>query len=261
MAASTGSFSGQAQYRYSDAELDEDLQPPTVDIAGPPDANGNLTGPDGKIDAFDCPIVSDSSQPNLCLLDQATIEAMTSTSTTADDGGLGGNTSAATPADPITGAVASGNEKSLAQQILANPNITFDFGPTGRIAKPFTDLAAGNKASTLDAAPATDVDVIILQILLQAAQNHKVNVSSLTTGHAVGDVHSIGKAVDVNIFDGVHLSGRDPKSLEYIKTVISLMPSGSKLGQIDCGPGVAVVPSNIIQFTGDSCNHVHISVP
>jgi hypothetical protein len=69
---------GVQQYGYSDAQLNEDIQAPTKDVNG-----------DGVIDAKDCPQVTDATQPNLCLLDVATIQAMGAVYDSKNDGGLG----------------------------------------------------------------------------------------------------------------------------------------------------------------------------
>jgi hypothetical protein len=85
---------GIQQYGYDESELDQPLALPTRDIAGPPDSTGKATGPDGKIDSYDCvdpatqKPITDPKVTDLCRLDMAAAEALTSNYTTANDGGL-----------------------------------------------------------------------------------------------------------------------------------------------------------------------------
>jgi hypothetical protein len=154
----------------------------------------------------------------------------------------------------------AGDEHELATQILANPSISYDYGQGGIVIGALKDLAAGKKANILPNAGDTDVSVTLLKFILTAAKTHKVNISSLTTQHSPGDIHSVGDAVDVNILDLTHLVGRDPGALDLIKIGTQTLPSGSGFGQDGCPGGAATLPAGFIQFA-DTCNHLHIQVP
>ena len=258
---------GLQDYGFTEAELDQPLT--TLK-----DWNH-----DQKIDSKDCQTnedgtpfspdqmtaFNDSNQPQLCLLDVATAESLVSVFTDANDGGIGDDSNTSANAAPSGSLATTGNEQDLAKQIIANPNITFDLGPTGRIAQPFINLANGQKANADNGAPATDVSPSILNAILLAAKSHKINISSLTTGHQIGDVHSVGRAVDFNYVDGVHSTGRNSTDAAIINLLAPLLPAGSGFGQtadpkthIACGPQI-VLPAGIIQFE-DTCNHIHIQV-
>jgi hypothetical protein len=88
---------GVQQTGYDLAAMDDyNLHTPTVDIAGPVGADGNLGGPDGKIDQYDCPVITDANIPNQCLLDTAAAQTLCASLSDDDDGGLGEN---GTPGD------------------------------------------------------------------------------------------------------------------------------------------------------------------
>ncbi len=154
----------------------------------------------------------------------------------------------------------SGDEHDLAKQILANHNITYDYGPNGIVIKPFQDLAAGNQADTAPNPGSTDVSVTLLKFILTVAQTHIVNISSFTTQHNSGDTHTLGDAVDINILDKRHLVGRDDGALALIKIGITVLPQGTGFGQKTCPGTPADLPTGFIEFA-DSCTHLHIQVP
>lgn len=165
--------------------------------------------------------------------------------------------------------VPSGNAQQLAQQIVSNANITYDSGSNGYIAQPFKDLAAGKLATSSTGCPATQVSTHILQEILVLAQNHKVNISSLTTDHTCGDAHTTGRALDINILDGKHLgSGNGPNQIgsydvaladTLMSGALPALPPGSGFGDCD-GHGIPTNGKQIVFFP-DNCNHVHTQVP
>lgn len=169
-----------------------------------------------------------------------------------------------------SGTIPSGNSQQLAQSIISNNNISFDYGPNGYVAQPFKDLAADKLASNNEGCPSTQVSIHILQEILLLAQNHKVNISSLTTGHPCGNVHTVGRAVDINILDNKHLgagSGLNQTSLYDVPLSNTLMavalpalPDGSGFGDCD-GHQIPTPGKNNIIFFPDICNHVHTQVP
>jgi hypothetical protein len=168
-----------------------------------------------------------------------------------------------------TSVLPAGDSKALAQQILDSSNVTYDYGPNGYVAQPFRDLSAGKLASNNEGCPATTVSLHILQEILLLAKNHKLNISSLTTGHPCGNVHTVGRAVDINIFDNQRLgTGNDTYqtslyniglSNTLMTAALPALPDGSGFGDCD-GHTIPTVGKNIIFFP-DVCNHVHTQVP
>jgi len=167
------------------------------------------------------------------------------------------------------GTLASGNSQQLADQILKNKNITFDYGPNGEVAQPFKDLQAGKLASNNMGCPATEVSVHILQEILLLAQQHKLQISALTTDHPCGNVHTIGRAVDIDYLDGQSLgTGNGPNLIDSYNTTgantlmadaLPALPDGSAYGDCD-GHSIPTGGKKIVFFP-DNCNHVHTTVP
>lgn len=168
-----------------------------------------------------------------------------------------------------SGSLPAGNSQQLADQILNNSNVTYDNGPNGYVAQPFKDLAAGKLASNNMGCSATAVSTHILQEILILAANHKVNISSLTTDHACSDVHTVGRAVDINIFDNKHLgTGSGPNQISLYNVPLSntlmaaalpALPGGSGFG--DCDGHSIPTAGKDVNFFADNCNHVHTQVP
>lgn len=163
----------------------------------------------------------------------------------------------------------SGTVQQLAQRLLDNPKITFDYGSRGYVAKPFKDLAAGQLASNNNSCAPTQVSISILQEILLLAEKHTVNISSLTTDHSCNEEHTLGRAVDINILDGQHLgSGTTSNQTSLYNTQLSntlmtdalpALPSGSSFG--DCDGSAIPTNGKKITFFPDNCNHVHTHVP
>lgn len=182
----------------------------------------------------------------------------------------GSSVSSCTDSSNLSSSLPSGNPQQLAQQILSNSGISFDYGSNGSVAQPFKDLAAGNLAGNDNGCPAVAVSIHILQEILLLASKHKVNISSLTTGHPCGDVHTLGRAVDINILDGKHLGTADAKnatssydtalSNTLMSDALPALPPGSGFGDCD-GHQVPTDGAQGIKFFADFCNHVHTQVP
>lgn len=167
------------------------------------------------------------------------------------------------------GALATGTVQELADQILKNKNITYDYGPNGEVAQPFKDLQAGNLATNNMGCPTSQVSTHILQEILLLAQQHKIQISSLTTDHPCGNVHTVGRAVDIDYMDGKSMgSGTGPNQMDSYNTTLAntlmadalpALPSGSAYG--DCDGHNIPTGSKKIVFFPDNCNHVHTTVP
>jgi len=224
---------GVQQTGYVESQLaDPNLHLATTDIAGPPGTDGALTGPDGRIDQYDCPQETNPSLPNQCLLDTAAAQALCSVTTTDDDGGLGGNGDpgdcgdvASAPADATAGTPPSGsgtpptgNIQSLAQQILNNKNITFWTNNGVNTRDVFVALSKGLSAYTTcpnanGAKPAVNPN--ILRFILAAAARTHLMVNALTDKcHTAGSNHYSGEAVDLDLNSGP-LSILNPIALQF----------------------------------------------
>lgn len=186
---------------------------------------------------------------------------------------------------------AAGNTTALAKSILSNSNIVLSKSNPGGLTDHIyctgkidhataycniVELSNGQKAarssyydpSVGQKGPggSTTVQPLILQIILAAGSGHSVGVLEIAGGvHGTHQAHYTGHAVDFTMFNGQHLTGRNQPSLDLIQVILSLLPSGSAIGQSQCGP----LPSSLakelqahhIQVITDSCGHVHVQVP
>jgi len=162
-----------------------------------------------------------------------------------------------------TGGAITGNLQALAQQILSNSSITFDYGPTGPTGTQFKRMASGQKAETDDGRQ-VDVEPIILVTILHIAQTHKVNLSALTDGAshtAPTNPHGSGKAVDINILDGSHTTGSDSVANTIINSAAEVLPSGARFGMGN-NPfsGTKQISGKSFTAFPDNPTHVHIDV-
>jgi hypothetical protein len=159
----------------------------------------------------------------------------------------------------------SGDLKSLAQQILSNSNISFDYGPNGPTGTQFKHLADGQQAQT-DDGRGVDVEPIILVTILHIAQKHKINVSALTDGSshtAPTNPHGAGKAADLNILDGSHTNGTDSVADNIVASAAEVLPNQARFG-LGTNGGAAIGSKQIggktfVTFS-DNPNHVHVDV-
>lgn len=161
-----------------------------------------------------------------------------------------------------SGSAVSGNLQSLAQQILSNTNITFDYGPSGPTGTQFKRIAAGQEAQTDDGRQ-VNVEPIILVTILHIAQSHKVNLSALTDGSshtAPTNPHGAGKAVDVNILDGSHTDGSDAVANTIINSAAEVLPSGARFGMGNNPFGSKQIDGKTFSSFTDNPTHVHFDV-
>ncbi|MDB5170374.1 MAG: hypothetical protein JWO35_68 [Candidatus Saccharibacteria bacterium] len=156
--------------------------------------------------------------------------------------------SIATPADDGSSVSVSGDAKQVAQEILANKNITYIFS-----AKEDVQLAAQGKAGT-NGAP---IDIRGLQLVAALGKKHKIVVSAYEShgqGHSAGSDHYSGHAVDIANIDGklafINITDYYSEFKEYAKGAVFL--------QGNC-VGAKPAPSGMNRQPGDTCNHQHIS--
>lgn len=179
------------------------------------------------------------------------------------DGGGGSQCCNAVPANP-DGSVTpvTGDIQSLAKQVMANKNITFDNGLDGPAATQFERLAKGEEAQT-DTGRHVNVQPILMVVLLHLAENHKVQVSSLTDGpsHTAKDnPHGMGDAVDIDFLDGAGTNGSDAVADKIIKLAEEVLPNGSRFGIGNGTAGTKTVDGKTFTFFNDNPNHVHVDV-
>lgn len=114
--------------------------------------------------------------------------------------------------------------------------------------------------------PNCGVDYRVLQAISVALDNFsQVGVSDINrrcTGQIEGagtdSAHYAdggGHAVDFYLLDGSPLTGGDARSLQLIRLLDPLVPSGSGLGQAECRSSISL--QHFVPFD-DTCNHVHV---
>ena len=172
------------------------------------------------------------------------------------------------------GSLPSGDAKSLAQQILDNPNITVaDYGWNSGETTPKSQIenTAKGQPAIPDSVPtqySRNIDPQILQVILLISQKHKITVSSLMrTQMTAGGYsqHPRGRAVDLSPI-GSCGDGAGEECAQAVQELINAnaLPQGGGIGQSTCG-GARGALNNAITQKGwqsfdDSCNHLHIDL-
>lgn len=147
------------------------------------------------------------------------------------------------------GVTVSGNAKQIAQDILANKNISYAFSAGDDVR-----LAAQGKPGT-NGAP---IDIRLLQIVAALGKHHKLVVTAFESygqGHSAGSDHYSGHAVDLDTIDGAEAYQTITDYWELIRPY----SEGAVFLQGDC-PGAKPPPQGMDRQPGDACNHQHISV-
>jgi beta-N-acetylhexosaminidase len=163
---------------------------------------------------------------------------------------------------PSSDTPVSGDIQSLAQQVLSNSNITFDYGPSGPTGSQFKRLANGQKAETDDGRQ-VDVEPILLVAILHLAQSHKVQLSALTDGSshtAPTNPHGAGKAVDVDYLDSTGTNGSDSTANTIINNLAQVLPDHSRFGMGNNPFGTKQIDGKTFSSFTDNPNHVHFDV-
>jgi hypothetical protein len=159
----------------------------------------------------------------------------------------------------------SDTAQDLARQILANNRVA----KTGRlVTQDLQDTAAGRSAYTrTDGSKYQPLSATILRLVTTLVQNHTITINALEsggTGHAPGSAHYSGRAIDFGPLDGQtvkSVTGRDDNAIKEINETKGLLPSGSKYGQLNCGPrATPSLPPGVGEI-GDTCNHLHVQIP
>lgn len=149
----------------------------------------------------------------------------------------------------------SGNAQQLAQQILNNNSISLSCY-SASVQQDVQNAAAGKPGTA--GAP---ISSAILQLIATVGQDHNVCITAIESGgqgHTDGSLHYSGDAVDFGNLDGAALTGRDSASDKIIETAFNVLPTGSGIGQSQCGD-TPNLPGGWTTFE-DTCNHLHIQV-
>jgi len=159
----------------------------------------------------------------------------------------------------------SSDSQALAQELVTHLDDGTLAGPTRHMA-PIRSIAQGVVV------PDCGIDSRILQVIVIAVrQFDQVGVSSINrkcTNEILGagalSSHYIdggGHAVDFNSLNGHRLTGADGLSLRLIGVLDPPMPTGSRIGQVQCRAkaGVPLVLENFGQLI-DHCTHLHVDM-
>jgi hypothetical protein len=192
---------------------------------------------------------------------------------------------AVNPSTPGTppGDVPSGDAQAIAQQILDNPNITWTGGSLDgkkdmeSAAQTGNVIACGTYSSgTVGSGKPFSAQFGGLILALTSKYRLQIGVisqyHSCNTSSGYVSQHGLGNAIDINrltkISDGstttFHDYDKNPAlATEFITDLNAYAISvGARLqvGQIDCaGFGVPSL-SNVVGFTRDACNHLHLNI-
>lgn len=118
------------------------------------------------------------------------------------------------------------------------------------------------------ARPGCELDSRVLQILVLALNRyHTVGISDLArpciglTLNCEFSAHckNPATAIDFTNLNGTRLTGGDPESIDLVKYLDTIMPIGSRAGQIQCRPPATLTA--ISQFVDTAgCTHQHIDL-
>lgn len=185
-----------------------------------------------------------------------------------------GAPSSSTAASPGSTTLPTGDTITLAKQIEANPNISFQ---TPQDKAYFDRIVATGHAVECNAVA---INPKLLGVILTLAQKYKLVIGVLTDGHGCdGGQHQYGNAVDLNGVNSLDGSVGTGRFIDYsqmqgpVKTFFTQFyddagallsaNKGGALGQSDCMQKYGMTPvkaPGVMYFTGDSCNHLHMDV-
>jgi|GEM_PF-5440469 len=250
-AAGTDNMYGVKPYGPNQAQLDEGLYNN--------ESQAQCTQEEAD---YQTAIASGQDPPtSMCSIDDMVANSLTCLHKSSDQncGGIESATGStttppATPPPAAGGPLPTGDARTLASQILTDNRID----TSGRlVAQDLQNAADGQPSSA-----GTPLKQALLAVIIAIAQKHTISISALEsggTGHVANSYHYSGAAVDINIIDGAHTTGRDANALKVIGEIAPLLPSGSAFGQQGCGTE-PTLPQGVTSFA-DTCDHLHIQVP
>jgi hypothetical protein len=159
------------------------------------------------------------------------------------------------------------SDRQLAQKILNSGRVTGDTRYMGQIKA----YANGNYSCHINPTILWLINMTVSPSW-EGGLGHTVYISSLNryctgvlTSSGTGSYHyrnAGGHAVDFAVVDGVKATGTTTSDLRLLRELLTRLPSGSGLGQVNCRvqPNVLTMRAGITQFT-DACNHDHVQVP
>jgi hypothetical protein len=176
-------------------------------------------------------------------------------------GGLAGNGQAATCEDSCT---VSASEQANAQILMDaySKGTFFEVENQNTILWEIKPVAEGTPR------PGCAVDPRIFQILvLTLNRYHRVGISDLARPCIGLDLNcgfsahckNPATAVDFTNLGGTVLTGGDPESIDLVTYLDTIMPTGSRAGQIQCRPAIPLVHLTPF-FDTAGCNHQHIDL-
>lgn len=158
----------------------------------------------------------------------------------------------------------SGSKQELAQQILNSPSVIVVPKYKGQIQR----VSQGQPPCSKEGANMSET---ILGLIAAMSEDYSFVISSLNrycsgvlTDSGTSSYHWAqggGRAVDFSAINGtniIHATGRDI-TRKFAHDAAELLPSGSGVGQSNCGLNLNLPPG--ISHFNDACNHLHIQVP
>lgn len=158
----------------------------------------------------------------------------------------------------------SGDKYSLSKELLDSTGLTFVQALDKKILQ---DIVNGtNDGNALPCG--VNINVLrILQAITQAGHTIRVNdlnrgcrnstangLSTTSSRHYAGN----GSAIDLGPIDGIPSYSQKGADL-IMQYAAPFLAPGSGIGQIECLPNIAGVPSGVRRFS-DSCDHLHIDM-
>jgi len=159
----------------------------------------------------------------------------------------------------------SADSRALAQELVTHLD-------DGTLTGPIRHMAQIRSIAEGAVVPDCGIDSRILQVIVIAVrQFDQVGVSSINrkcTDEILGAgalsshyINGGGHAVDFNSLNGHRLTGADGLSLRLIGLLDPTMPTGSRIGQVQCraNAGVPLVLEHFGQLN-DHCTHLHVDM-
>jgi hypothetical protein len=186
------------------------------------------------------------------------------------------STSASAGNDPVSG---QGDAKALAGQLLQRA----DQNAISLTADSRRDLERTRDGVAIGTCGAVALHPALLQVLLKISDPsspsyYKMHLFDFVTGHGECSTsqHDVGKAVDIDSINNGAVENWGPGTMpgnsnpypsenpalarRFVEALTSVMPQGSRMGQIQCAAVAAATIPSYIQTFDDTCHHIHIDM-